>query len=50
MIKISSVIITYNEEADLPRCIECLKRVADEIIIVDSYSTDTISSYKPYLP
>src|SRR4051794_2171901 len=40
MIKLSSVIITYNEEHNIARCIESLKGVADEIILVDSYSTD----------
>ncbi len=38
--KISACIITLNEEANLPRCLESLREVADEIIIVDSGSTD----------
>lgn len=37
---ISAVIITYNEENNIGRCIESLKRVADEIIVLDSYSAD----------
>lgn len=37
---ISVVIITLNEEKNIERCINSVKRVADEIIIVDSYSTD----------
>ena len=40
MIKISSVIITYNEEQNIARCINSLKNVVDEIIVVDSYSND----------
>jgi len=40
MAKISAVIITFNEEEKIARCIDCLKRVADEIVVVDSYSTD----------
>lgn len=40
MIKISSVIITYNEELNIARCIASLLPVVDEIIVVDSYSTD----------
>jgi glycosyltransferase involved in cell wall biosynthesis len=40
MIQISAVIITFNEELNITRCIESLKKVADEIIVVDSYSTD----------
>jgi len=39
-VKISAVIITLNEEANLGRCLESIKNLADEIVIVDSYSTD----------
>jgi len=38
--KISVAIITYNEERNIRRCLESVQQVADEIIIVDSYSTD----------
>lgn len=40
MIKISAVIITFNEERNIKRCLESLKGIADEIVVVDSYSTD----------
>ncbi len=40
-IKISAVIITYNEEDRLPDALASLQGVADEIIVVDSYSTDS---------
>jgi glycosyltransferase involved in cell wall biosynthesis len=40
MIKISAVIITYNEEKNIGRCIDSLRPVADEIVVIDSYSTD----------
>ncbi len=40
MIKLSAVIITLNEERNIGRCIESLKSVADEILVVDSISTD----------
>lgn len=36
---ISAVILTYNEETILPRCLEALKFV-DEIIVFDSFSED----------
>jgi glycosyltransferase involved in cell wall biosynthesis len=39
-VKISAVIITYNEEKNIARCLESIKAVADEIVVVDSYSTD----------
>ncbi len=40
MIKLSSVIITFNEERNIGRCIESLVGIADEIVVVDSGSTD----------
>jgi glycosyltransferase involved in cell wall biosynthesis len=39
-IKLSALIITYNEEANISRCIKSLQPVADEIVVLDSYSTD----------
>lgn len=39
-IKLSVVIITYNEEKNIARCIEAAMPVADEIVVVDSFSTD----------
>lgn len=39
-IKISAVIITFNEEHNIQRCLESLQKVADEIVVVDSSSTD----------
>ena len=44
MIKLSAVIITLNEERNIARCIESLKLVADEILVVDSLSTDKTRS------
>jgi glycosyltransferase involved in cell wall biosynthesis len=41
MSKISAVIITYNEESFIERCLSSLDGVADEIIVVDSYSSDS---------
>lgn len=38
--KISAVIITYNEEDRLPDALASLEGVADEIVVVDSYSND----------
>lgn len=40
MPSISAVIITYNEEKNIARCIESVLPVADEIVVVDSFSTD----------
>ncbi len=37
---ISVVIITYNEERIIARCLEAVKSIADEILIVDSFSSD----------
>jgi glycosyltransferase involved in cell wall biosynthesis len=38
--KISAVIITHNEERNIERCLKSVMKVADEIIVVDSNSTD----------
>ncbi|MBA3664115.1 MAG: glycosyltransferase family 2 protein [Bacteroidetes bacterium] len=40
MIKLSVVIITYNEEKNLDRCLLSVKDVADEIVVLDSFSKD----------
>lgn len=40
MNKISAVIITLNEERNIKRCLDSIVPVADEIIVVDSLSTD----------
>jgi len=40
MPQISAVIITYNEERNIERCLKSLKGVADDIVVVDSFSTD----------
>jgi len=37
---ISAVIITKNEERNIERCLESLQNVVDEVIVVDSFSTD----------
>lgn len=39
-VKISAVIITFNEESNIDRCLLSMKDVADEVVVVDSYSTD----------
>jgi glycosyltransferase involved in cell wall biosynthesis len=41
MPKISAVIITFNEELFIGKCLDSLKGIADEIVVVDSYSTDS---------
>jgi glycosyltransferase involved in cell wall biosynthesis len=40
MMKLSVVIITFNEENNILRCINSVKNLADEIVVVDSFSTD----------
>ncbi len=40
MEKLSVVIICYNEEKNIRRCIESVLTVADEILVLDSGSTD----------
>lgn len=40
MIKLSGVIITFNEEKNIEECLKSLVNVVDEIVVVDSFSTD----------
>ena len=40
MAKISACIISFNEEKKIEDCLKSLENIADEIIIVDSLSTD----------
>lgn len=40
MPEISAVVITLDEEKNIERCLDSLSLVADEIIVVDSFSTD----------
>jgi len=40
MPKLSVVIITLNEERNILRCLQSVKGIADEVIVVDSFSTD----------
>lgn len=40
MPKISAVIITFNESEYIGNCLKSLGEVADEIVVVDSFSTD----------
>lgn len=40
MIKLSVAIMTFNEERNIGRCLDSIKGIADEIIVVDSFSTD----------
>lgn len=47
--KISAVIITYNEEQNIARCLQSVAGIADEIVVVDSLSTDgTVDIAKRY--
>jgi glycosyltransferase involved in cell wall biosynthesis len=47
--QISAVIITFNEERNIARCLSSLKEVVEEILVVDSYSTDkTVSICKEF--
>ena len=43
-IKLTVAIITYNEESNIERCINSIKEIADQILVVDSFSTDSTKS------
>lgn len=38
---ITAIILTYNEEIHLQRCIDSIKNICERIIVVDSFSTDS---------
>lgn len=40
MESLSIAIITFNEENNIGRCIDSVAEIADEIVVVDSFSTD----------
>lgn len=41
MPEISAVIITFNEQDSIERCIQSVKSVADDVVVLDSFSTDS---------
>lgn len=41
MLDITTIILTYNEEKHIKRCIRHAQRTAKKIIVVDSFSTDS---------
>lgn len=40
MTPLSAVIITFNEERNIARCLRSLQGIADDIVVVDSFSKD----------
>jgi glycosyltransferase involved in cell wall biosynthesis len=40
MEKLTVVIITFNEEANIGKCMDSVRDIADEVIVVDSFSQD----------
>ncbi|MEQ6121100.1 glycosyltransferase family 2 protein [Reichenbachiella sp. MALMAid0571] len=42
--RLSVVIITFNEERNIGKCLDSVIDIADEIIVVDSFSTDNTKS------
>lgn len=50
MTPLSVVIITFNEEKNIARCLDSVKAVADEIVVVDSFSTDKTKSICGHYP
>lgn len=49
MLDLSVIVLTYNEEIHIRRCIENVKLIAKDIFLIDSYSTDrTLEIAKEY--
>ncbi|MDX2194679.1 MAG: glycosyltransferase family 2 protein [Gemmatimonadales bacterium] len=40
MARLTVTVIAFNEERDLAACLESVRAIADEILVVDSFSTD----------
>lgn len=40
MLKLTAVIITFNEERNIARCLDSLSGVVDEVLVIDSFSQD----------
>src|SRR5215510_7418542 len=38
---ITAILLSYNEESNIRRCLESIKDLTDDIMIVDSFSTDS---------
>jgi glycosyltransferase involved in cell wall biosynthesis len=39
-VQLSVVIITYNEQRNIGKCIDAIKSIADDIVVIDSFSKD----------
>lgn len=39
-VPLSVVIITFNEERNIGRCLDAVKAIADDVVVIDSFSTD----------
>ena len=49
MLDISAIILTFNEEMHIKRCLDNISSIVKEIFIIDSYSTDrTLTIAKEY--
>lgn len=48
MVKLSVVIITFNEEKNIGRCIDSVLPIADEVLVVDSFSKDNTKKDLPF--
>lgn len=44
MANISAIVLTYNEEIHIKRCLENLKLITDKIFVIDSFSTDSTTN------
>lgn len=42
--KLTTIILTYNEELNIQRCIDSVKNISREIIVIDSFSEDNTES------
>lgn len=50
MPQLSVVIITFNEEKNIGRCLESIQGVADDVVVLDSFSIDSTESISKKYP
>ena len=47
--KVTAIILTFNEELHIKRCLKSLRKITNDIIVIDSYSSDkTVKIAKKY--
>lgn len=38
--RLSVIILTYNDQLNIENCLKSIKRLTDDVVIIDSFSSD----------